>query len=109
MQQVSEDAIDRLRLVGRWQVLRPLGGEQPDQVVQRAPIGERLVQQIGSAEVFIDGASRGTVNYKGASGGLKDPVFGAKVEYGNLAPGQHTIQFKNMSEGVYIDRFCLED
>ena len=62
----------------------------------------------GSAEVFIDGASRGTVNYKGASGGLKDPVFGAKVEYGNLAPGQHTIQFKNMSDGVYIDRFCLE-
>jgi len=35
-------------------------------------------------------------------------VFGAKVEYGNLAPGQHTIQFKNMSDGVYIDRFCLE-
>jgi hypothetical protein len=62
----------------------------------------------GSAEVFVDGASRGTVNYSGASGGLKDPVFGAKVEFGNLAPGQHTIQLKNMSDGVYIDRFCLE-
>jgi len=62
----------------------------------------------GSAEIFIDGASRGTVNYNGSSGGIKDPVFGAKIEFANLAPGQHKVEIKNMSDTVYVDRFCLE-
>ncbi|HEV2826757.1 MAG TPA: sialidase family protein [Pyrinomonadaceae bacterium] len=62
----------------------------------------------GSAEVFIDGISKGTINYAGSSGGLKDPVFGPKVEFANLAAGQHKVEIKNMSDGVYVDRFCLE-
>jgi hypothetical protein len=61
----------------------------------------------GNATVLLDGVPT-TVSYQGASGGLKDPVFGAKLEFANLAPGQHKLEFKNISDAVYIDRFCLE-
>lgn len=61
----------------------------------------------GTADVVLDGASR-TVNYSGASGGMKDPVFGSKIEFANLAPGNHTLVIRNMSDTVYIDGFCLE-
>jgi hypothetical protein len=39
---------------------------------------------------------------------MKDPVFGSKQEYSNLAPGSHTLVLRNMSDSVYIDGFCLE-
>ena len=61
----------------------------------------------GSADAFLDGVSQ-TISYKGSSGSLKDPIFGSKVEFANLAPGQHKLEIKNMSDAVYIDRFCLE-
>jgi len=61
----------------------------------------------GSADVFLDGVSQ-AISYKGSSGSRKDPVFGSKVEFANLSPGQHKLEIKNMSDGVYIDRFCLE-
>ena len=62
----------------------------------------------GSAQIFLDGVSKGTINYKGASGSLKDPVFGAKVEFTNLASGAHLLEIKNMTDAVYVDGFCLE-
>ncbi len=62
----------------------------------------------GSAQIFLDGVSQGTINYKGASGSLKDPVFGAKVEFSNLSPGSHLLEIKNMTDAVYVDGFCLE-
>src|SRR6266545_895184 len=61
----------------------------------------------GTADVVLDGASR-SVTYRGSSGGLKDPVFGSKVEFPNLAPGSHTLLINNMSDAVYVDGFCLE-
>ena len=62
----------------------------------------------GSAEVFLDGVSQGTVNYRGAQGAMKDPQFGASISYANLSPGTHTLELRNLSETVYVDRFCLE-
>ena len=61
----------------------------------------------GTADVVLDGVSR-SVSYQGSSGGMKDPVFGAKVEFTNLAPGSHKLEIKNMRDAVYVDGFCLE-
>jgi len=61
----------------------------------------------GTAEVMMDGVSR-VVNFAGSSGGMKDPVFGQKIEFANLAAGTHKLEIKNMSDAVYVDGFCLE-
>jgi hypothetical protein len=63
----------------------------------------------GSAEVFIDGVSRGTVNYAGSQGSTKSPIPGASVSFGGLTPGSHTFAIRNMSGNVYVDGFCLTD
>lgn len=62
----------------------------------------------GSAEVFIDGISRGVINYKGTNGGMRDPEFKSNgvaysVKYTALAPGQHTFELKNLADAVYVD------
>ena len=62
----------------------------------------------GSAEVFIDGVSRGTISYAGADGSTKSPVPGASVSYGGLAAGSHTFELRNLSGVAYLDGFCLE-
>ena len=61
----------------------------------------------GTGTVTLDGVAR-TVNYGGASGAMKDPVFGSKIDFSNLAAGGHTLEITNMSDGVYVDRFVLE-
>ncbi|MDQ1708381.1 MAG: hypothetical protein QOJ88_1592 [Pyrinomonadaceae bacterium] len=61
----------------------------------------------GTADVVLDGVSK-PVTYQGASGGMKDPVFGAKLEFANLAAGAHTLVITNMNDAVYVDGFCLE-
>jgi hypothetical protein len=63
----------------------------------------------GSATVYIDGVSRGTINYLGANGSTFVPVFGSSAVYGNLSPGAHTFELRNMSGTVYVDGFCLEN
>src|SRR5207248_194558 len=63
----------------------------------------------GSAEVFIDGVSRGTVSFAGSQGSTKSPIPGASVSYAGLAPGGHTFELRNMSGNVYVDGFCLTD
>jgi subtilisin-like proprotein convertase family protein len=67
----------------------------------------------GSAEVFIDGAPRGVINYNGPTGGMKDPQFSSggmsyAVKYVGLAPGQHKFELRNLTDSVYVDGFCLE-
>ncbi|HZE88095.1 MAG TPA: hypothetical protein VE404_01040, partial [Verrucomicrobiae bacterium] len=61
----------------------------------------------GGAVVSIDGVAR-TISYAGGSGGLKDPVLGARAEFANLAPGRHTLVISGMQGAVYVDGFCLE-
>jgi hypothetical protein len=61
----------------------------------------------GTADVVLDGVAR-AVSYAGTSGGLKDPVFGSKLEFANLAPGSHTLVIQNLNDAVYVDGFCLE-
>jgi len=62
----------------------------------------------GSAELFLDGVSKGVVNYNGTEGSTKTPVYGASVQFANLAAGAHTLEIRNLSGTVYVDRFCLE-
>ena len=66
-------------------------------------------QKGGSAEVFIDGVSKGTVNYGGSAGTNKVPVFGASRSYNyNAKPGgRHTLEIRPIKNAVFIDGFCL--
>jgi hypothetical protein len=61
----------------------------------------------GSAELFLDGVSKGVVSYAGNSGSTKDPVFGASIDINGVGAGAHTLELRNMSGTVYVDRFCL--
>jgi hypothetical protein len=60
----------------------------------------------GSADMWIDGVPT-TISYAGSAGGLKDPALGATARFANLAPGQHTLEIRNMQGAVYVDGFCL--
>jgi hypothetical protein len=60
----------------------------------------------GSAEVFIDGVSRGTISYAGSGGSTFAPVFGATAEH-DLTSGAHTFELRNMTGTVYVDGFCV--
>ena len=62
----------------------------------------------GSADVYIDGALRGTISYKGSAGSAKDPVFCSSARYDGLAAGTHTFELRNTKGSIYVDGFCLE-
>jgi hypothetical protein len=62
----------------------------------------------GTAEILLDGASKGTVSYSGSSGTLQSPIFGANVSYANLSAGTHTLEIRPTKGAVYIDGFRLE-
>ena len=64
----------------------------------------------GTADVYLDGVLKETINFKGSNGSTQAPEFSAnyKVSYGSLAAGAHRLQIKNMSDVVYVDRFVLE-
>jgi len=63
----------------------------------------------GSAEIFVDGASQGTINYNGASGSNKAPVFGSSrgFNYGAKSGGHHTLEIRPIKDAVFVDGFCL--
>jgi hypothetical protein len=63
----------------------------------------------GSAQIFIDGVSRGTISYAGSQGSTKSPALGASASYGGLAAGAHTFEIRDMTGNVYIDGFCMEN
>jgi hypothetical protein len=60
----------------------------------------------GTAEVFIDGASRGTVSFAGNSGTAFAPAFGSSKSY-NLSAGDHTFELRNLTGVAYVDGFCI--
>ncbi|MEO5935905.1 MAG: hypothetical protein ABIP81_01695 [Terriglobales bacterium] len=62
----------------------------------------------GTADVYIDGVKQGTINFKGAAGTDRDPVFGSSARYENLAAGEHRFELRNVQGGAFIDRFCLQ-
>jgi hypothetical protein len=63
----------------------------------------------GTAEIFLDGVSQGTINFNGPLGTLQNPQFSASFtqKYGPLQPGAHTLEIRG--NGVtYLDSFALE-
>jgi hypothetical protein len=61
----------------------------------------------GSAEIFIDGVSQGTISFNGTAGTTKAPAFGASKRFAGLQPGSHTFEIRG--DGlVYLDKICLE-
>jgi PKD repeat protein len=65
----------------------------------------------GTADVYLDGVLKQSVNYAGSAGTTQAPEFKPeyKVILGNLPAGAHRLEIKNMSGVVYVDRFCLEN
>jgi PKD repeat protein len=64
----------------------------------------------GTADVYLDGVLRQTINYAGTSGSTQAPEFKPeyKVQFGSLAAGAHKLELKNLNGVVYLDRICLE-
>jgi hypothetical protein len=62
----------------------------------------------GSAEIFLDGASKGVINYSGSSGTTRAPQFGFNVRYEGLGGGPHTLEIRPISGAIYVDGFRLE-
>ena len=63
----------------------------------------------GSAEIFVDGTTQGTVSYNGIAGSNKAPVFGSSrgFNYGAKSGGHHTLEIRPIKDAVFIDGFCL--
>ncbi len=63
----------------------------------------------GSADVYLDGVFKQTVNYAGSSGSTQAPEFKPEynVNFGGLSPGAHKLEVKNLTGVVYVDGFCL--
>ncbi len=64
----------------------------------------------GTADVYLDGVLKQTVNYAGAAGSTQAPEFKPeyKLQFGNLTAGAHKLEIKNMNGVVYLDGICLE-
>jgi hypothetical protein len=64
----------------------------------------------GTADVYLDGLKKATVNYNGSTGSTKSPEFNNgsfSLSYSNLQAGAHTLELKNLDGVVYLDRFVL--
>jgi hypothetical protein len=61
----------------------------------------------GTAEIFLDGVSQGTISFAGPLGTMRNPQFGFSQGSGSLQPGQHTFEIRG--NGVsYLDNFVLQ-
>ncbi len=65
----------------------------------------------GSADVYLDGVFKQTVNYAGSVGSTQAPEFKPEynVQFGGLSPGAHKLEVKNLTGVVYVDSFCLQN
>jgi hypothetical protein len=61
----------------------------------------------GTADVYVDGVHKGTVNYVGATADPKNPDFGFDFRIEGLTPGAHKFELRNLRDGVYVDSFCV--
>ena len=64
----------------------------------------------GTADVYLDGVLKQSVNYVGSMGSTQAPEFNPTytVPIGNIPAGAHKLEIKNMNGVVYLDRICLE-
>lgn len=62
----------------------------------------------GSAEVVLDGVSRGVINFNGTQGTMRAPQYGFNARFGGLTRGSHTLELRNINGSVYVDDFTLE-
>ncbi|MEA2163482.1 MAG: hypothetical protein QOK37_1609 [Thermoanaerobaculia bacterium] len=61
----------------------------------------------GTAEMFLDGVSKGTISFSGPLGTLKNPQFGFSQSYAPLQPGSHTLEIRGNGT-TYLDNFVLQ-
>jgi hypothetical protein len=61
----------------------------------------------GTAEMFLDGVSQGTISFNGPLGTTKNPQFTFSASYGPLQPGSHTLQVRGNGTS-YLDNFVLQ-
>lgn len=63
----------------------------------------------GTADLYLDGVKKQTVNYAGTVGSTQAPEFKSqyKVQFAGLAAGTHKLEIRNMSGVVYVDQFCV--
>ena len=63
----------------------------------------------GTADVYVDGQFKQTVNFAGSTGSMQSPEFKAEynVVFPNLSAGAHKLEIKNLTGTVYLDRFTL--
>jgi serine protease AprX len=59
----------------------------------------------GTAEVVIDGISRGTISYASGAKGAEAPEFGRFARYEALGLGAHTFELRYGSGAIYVDGF----
>ncbi len=65
----------------------------------------------GTADIYLDGVFRQTINFAGSVGSTQAPEFKPEyqVQFGNLAAAAHKLEIKDLSGVVYVDRFCLQN
>ena len=67
-------------------------------------------QNGGSADVYIDGAYVSTVSYKGNTGSMRNPTFGAVRSFDVRNSGAHTFETHSRGDGEeFDDEMCVEN
>src|ERR1700737_4553360 len=67
-------------------------------------------QNGGSADVYIDGAYVSTVSYKGNTGSMRNPTFGAVRSFDVHNSGAHTFETHSRGDGEeFDDETCVEN
>ena len=61
----------------------------------------------GTADVWVDGAYKATINYAGTAPDPRIPEFGFEFRVEGLAPGAHRFELRNLRDAVYIDKLCV--
>ncbi len=63
----------------------------------------------GTADVYLDGQFKQTVNFASSNGSMQSPEFKPEynVAFANLSAGAHKLEIKNLTGTVYLDRFTL--
>jgi hypothetical protein len=65
----------------------------------------------GTADIYLDGVFKQTVNFAGGAGTTQAPEFRPdyNVQFGALPAGAHKLEIKNLTGVVYVDGFCLQN